>query len=65
MTDATRVRGGFYLLRIAVCTSDPGDQVNILALGKVGKLVETDQVVFCALILVNVYLGGTVAEIYA
>ena len=63
VTDATRICGGFYLLWEGVCSSDSGNKIDVLALGKVSQLVKADKVVFCTLILVNVVFGRAVAEV--
>ena len=64
MTDASRVGGGFYLLWEGVCSSDSGNEIDVLAFGEVSKLVKADNVIFCTLVLINVILGRAVAEIY-
>ena len=51
------------MLRIAVSTSDAGDKVNILRLGKVREFVKPYGIVLSALILINVVFGGAISEI--
>lgn len=65
VSHAPGVGGGLDLLGVGVGSSDTGDEVEILPLGEVGKLVEAHHVVLRTLILVHVALGGAVAEINA
>ena len=63
MTNAAGVGRGLYLLGVGVCPSDSGNQIDVLALGKVGKLVKSDYVVLGTLVLIYVKFRGTVAEV--